>query len=286
VYPEHVQEKDYLSEKVGGAAGGSRGWGCPVPCSVQRRPASCPAYHPARPPPHAPLPPKRATTPSALRPPRQCWTPSCTACRTTTLARRAGEDAERGCRLLSPGGHGRKTAWRRNPTPPLRRHPIAPSSPPPPPPPRLAPPRPAPQVMTEHGRAGAYDRVRQTEVGLKDFDLKHLEEAFTSEHWIGAGAWGGGGFRAQPVPNPRGALDLAGAPRSPGSLLALSRLTACRRPAPPPAPPQCGSTRSSRPPTAPSAELGAERPLRARTLLARRRAPVPVLPATGLPVLN
>jgi hypothetical protein len=46
--------------------------------------------------------------------------------------------------------------------------------------------------MSEQGRPGAYDRVRQTEIKLKDFELKHVEEAFTSEHWIGEGFGGGG----------------------------------------------------------------------------------------------
>lgn len=29
-----------------------------------------------------------------------------------------------------------------------------------------------------------YDRVRQYEIGHKDVQLQHLEEAFTSDHWI------------------------------------------------------------------------------------------------------
>ncbi|KIY91736.1 dolichyl-diphosphooligosaccharide--proteinglycosyltransferase [Monoraphidium neglectum] len=43
------------------------------------------------------------------------------------------------------------------------------------------------RVSTESGRPTAYDRVRNTEVAVKDFELKHLDEAFTSEHWIGGG---------------------------------------------------------------------------------------------------
>jgi dolichyl-diphosphooligosaccharide--protein glycosyltransferase len=39
-------------------------------------------------------------------------------------------------------------------------------------------------VYTEHGRPTGYDRVRYAEIGNKDFELKHLEEAYTSEHWI------------------------------------------------------------------------------------------------------
>jgi dolichyl-diphosphooligosaccharide--protein glycosyltransferase len=40
------------------------------------------------------------------------------------------------------------------------------------------------QVYTERGRAGGYDRVRNVEIGKKDFELEYLEEAFTSQHWI------------------------------------------------------------------------------------------------------
>lgn len=29
-----------------------------------------------------------------------------------------------------------------------------------------------------------YDRTRNTEIGVKQITLKHLEEAFTSEHWL------------------------------------------------------------------------------------------------------
>uniref|UniRef100_A0A914HWW0 Dolichyl-diphosphooligosaccharide--protein glycosyltransferase subunit STT3A n=1 Tax=Globodera rostochiensis TaxID=31243 RepID=A0A914HWW0_GLORO len=39
-------------------------------------------------------------------------------------------------------------------------------------------------VHTEHGRPTGYDRVRHAEIGNKNFDLLHLEEAYTSEHWI------------------------------------------------------------------------------------------------------
>jgi dolichyl-diphosphooligosaccharide--protein glycosyltransferase len=41
-----------------------------------------------------------------------------------------------------------------------------------------------PQMMTEYGKPTGYDRVRRVEIGNKDFELKHLEEAFTSEHFI------------------------------------------------------------------------------------------------------
>jgi dolichyl-diphosphooligosaccharide---protein glycosyltransferase len=33
------------------------------------------------------------------------------------------------------------------------------------------------------GRYG-YDRVRQTDIGLKEFKLHYFEEVFTSEHWM------------------------------------------------------------------------------------------------------
>ena len=39
-------------------------------------------------------------------------------------------------------------------------------------------------VYTENGKPTGYDRVRYAEIGNKDFELKHLEEAYTSEHWI------------------------------------------------------------------------------------------------------
>jgi len=40
------------------------------------------------------------------------------------------------------------------------------------------------QVMVEYGKPSGYDRVRNTEIGNKDFELEYLEEAFTSEHWL------------------------------------------------------------------------------------------------------
>lgn len=39
-------------------------------------------------------------------------------------------------------------------------------------------------VVTEHGKPPGYDRVRQTEIGDKNPELQHLEEAFTSQNWI------------------------------------------------------------------------------------------------------
>merc|ERR1712038_299340 len=40
------------------------------------------------------------------------------------------------------------------------------------------------QIVTEQGRPSGFDRVRKVEIGNKDFELEHLEEAFTSEHWL------------------------------------------------------------------------------------------------------
>ncbi|KAI6173511.1 Dolichyl-diphosphooligosaccharide--protein glycotransferase [Aphelenchoides besseyi] len=39
-------------------------------------------------------------------------------------------------------------------------------------------------VYTEHGRPTGFDRVRHAEIGNKDFELKYMEEAYTTEHWI------------------------------------------------------------------------------------------------------
>jgi len=40
------------------------------------------------------------------------------------------------------------------------------------------------QVHTERGQPSGFDRVRSTEIGNKNFELKYLDEAYTSEHWI------------------------------------------------------------------------------------------------------
>ena len=40
------------------------------------------------------------------------------------------------------------------------------------------------QVYTEGGKPPGYDRVRNAEIGVKDFELDVLEEAYTTEHWI------------------------------------------------------------------------------------------------------
>ncbi|KAJ6221720.1 hypothetical protein RDWZM_000265 [Blomia tropicalis] len=39
-------------------------------------------------------------------------------------------------------------------------------------------------IYTEGGKPPGYDRVRSTEIGNKDFELKTLEEAYTTEHWL------------------------------------------------------------------------------------------------------
>jgi len=40
------------------------------------------------------------------------------------------------------------------------------------------------QVYTERNQPSGFDRVRSAEIGNKDFELKYLDEAYTSEHWI------------------------------------------------------------------------------------------------------
>jgi dolichyl-diphosphooligosaccharide--protein glycosyltransferase len=40
------------------------------------------------------------------------------------------------------------------------------------------------QVYTEQGRPQGFDRVRNVEIGNKDFELEHLEEAYTTQHWL------------------------------------------------------------------------------------------------------
>jgi len=39
-------------------------------------------------------------------------------------------------------------------------------------------------MYTENGKPSGYDRVRNAEIGNKFFELKYIEEAFTSEHWL------------------------------------------------------------------------------------------------------
>jgi hypothetical protein len=39
-------------------------------------------------------------------------------------------------------------------------------------------------LSASSGKPPGYDRVRNAEIGNKDFELDVLEEAYTSEHWI------------------------------------------------------------------------------------------------------
>jgi len=39
-------------------------------------------------------------------------------------------------------------------------------------------------VYTEQGKPPGYDRVRNVEIGNKHFDLKYVEEVYTSQHWL------------------------------------------------------------------------------------------------------
>jgi dolichyl-diphosphooligosaccharide--protein glycosyltransferase len=40
------------------------------------------------------------------------------------------------------------------------------------------------EVYTEPGKPAGYDRVRNVEIGNKDFDLRYLEEVYTTQHWL------------------------------------------------------------------------------------------------------
>jgi len=40
------------------------------------------------------------------------------------------------------------------------------------------------QVYTDQGKPPGYDRVRNVEIGNKDFQLQYMEEVYTSQHWI------------------------------------------------------------------------------------------------------
>jgi len=40
------------------------------------------------------------------------------------------------------------------------------------------------KMYTERDKPSGFDRVRNSEIGNKDFELEHLDEAFSSEHWI------------------------------------------------------------------------------------------------------
>lgn len=39
-------------------------------------------------------------------------------------------------------------------------------------------------IMSFAERPPGYDRVRNAEIGNKDFELDVLEEAYTTEHWL------------------------------------------------------------------------------------------------------
>eukprot|EP00850_Spirogloea_muscicola_P006219 SM000029S10514 [mRNA] locus=s29:553246:564183:- [translate_table: standard] len=40
------------------------------------------------------------------------------------------------------------------------------------------------ELLSENGRPTGWDRARGCEIGRKDFELEHIEEAFTSQNWI------------------------------------------------------------------------------------------------------
>lgn len=40
------------------------------------------------------------------------------------------------------------------------------------------------EIMTDYGQPTGFDRVRNAEIGNKNFVLEHLEEAYTTEHWL------------------------------------------------------------------------------------------------------
>ncbi|EFA77669.1 oligosaccharyl transferase [Heterostelium album PN500] len=40
------------------------------------------------------------------------------------------------------------------------------------------------EINTDYGKPSGYDRVRNVEIGYKNFQLTYLEEAFTSLHWL------------------------------------------------------------------------------------------------------
>eukprot|EP00201_Polytomella_parva_P014572 CAMPEP_0175069374 /NCGR_PEP_ID=MMETSP0052_2-20121109/18162_1 /TAXON_ID=51329 ORGANISM="Polytomella parva, Strain SAG 63-3" /NCGR_SAMPLE_ID=MMETSP0052_2 /ASSEMBLY_ACC=CAM_ASM_000194 /LENGTH=505 /DNA_ID=CAMNT_0016336447 /DNA_START=973 /DNA_END=2490 /DNA_ORIENTATION=- len=57
-------------------------------------------------------------------------------------------------------------------------------------------------VVTQQGKPGGYDRVRNYEMGRKDFTIENFEEAFTSENWIVRI------FKVKDLENRRGHYDL------------------------------------------------------------------------------
>ena len=40
------------------------------------------------------------------------------------------------------------------------------------------------KIRTMRDKPMGFDLVRQMEIGLKDYELKHLDEAFTSQNWL------------------------------------------------------------------------------------------------------
>lgn len=40
------------------------------------------------------------------------------------------------------------------------------------------------EMRVRQDKPAGYDTVRETEIGLKDFDLHHFREAYTSDRWI------------------------------------------------------------------------------------------------------
>jgi dolichyl-diphosphooligosaccharide--protein glycosyltransferase len=40
------------------------------------------------------------------------------------------------------------------------------------------------EIQLDHSTPPGYDRTRNVEIGNKHFKLEHMEEAYTTEHWI------------------------------------------------------------------------------------------------------
>lgn len=40
------------------------------------------------------------------------------------------------------------------------------------------------EVQVDHNSPPGFDRTRNVEIGVKNIKLKHVEEAFTTEHWL------------------------------------------------------------------------------------------------------
>lgn len=60
------------------------------------------------------------------------------------------------------------------------------------------------EIRLDPRMPAGFDRARNTEIGVKNVELTHLEEAFTSEHWI---------VRVFRVKKPANRLRLAGSGR-------------------------------------------------------------------------